>query len=305
MTWFLYALIGPILWSLVNVADGFLVNENKKGDHPVGSLVIFSSLIGIFASITILFFTNGLFVISLSDKFILLSTGLVNIGWIILYLYALNEDEVSAIVPWFLTIPVFGYILSYFMLGETLTSREIFGGLIILFGAGILVFKTDENQKIKIKLKTVMYMLPSCILAALWSVLFKFVATDAGFWISSFWEYLGLGIAGVLLFLLVKKYRVGFLSMIKTGGKKIMSVNIISEVATIFGNLATNFAILLAPVVLIQLVSTFQPIFVFIMGIVGTLFFPKIINENISKRNILHKTIAIIVMIVGSIIILR
>ncbi len=46
--WVLYSSISVILWSLVNIADSYLVEKNKKIGHPIGALVIFSSIYLIF-----------------------------------------------------------------------------------------------------------------------------------------------------------------------------------------------------------------------------------------------------------------
>jgi hypothetical protein len=89
--------------------------------------------------------------------------------------------------------------------------------------------------------------------------------------------------------------------MTTAGGKKILFVNIVSELMSITGNLLTNFALLLAPVTMVFLVSTFQPGIVLILTILGTKFLPHIIKENISRRALIPKIIAIGIMILGSV----
>lgn len=300
MEWFLYAIGAPFLWAIVNIADKFLVEDNKDTDSPIGSLVLFSALAGVIVMVITPFFTNDIFSLDLNDRIILLVTGVINILWIILYLYALDADEVSSVAPWFLTIPVFAYILGFFILGETITDIQIFGGLMILIGNMIFALDFRERGKYKIKWRTIYLMIPACILAALWGVLFKFVAQDAGFWEASFWEYAGLFLSGLFIFIFIKTYRNGFLHMLKNGGKKILTINFISESLTIVGNLLTNFALLLAPVTLIYLVSTFQPVFVLIFAVIVTIFFPKIFKEDISKETLVPKILALVIMVVGS-----
>ena len=43
MTWFLIALIGPILWAGVNHVDKYLLSDKFKGSN-VGALMLFSTL---------------------------------------------------------------------------------------------------------------------------------------------------------------------------------------------------------------------------------------------------------------------
>ena len=301
MSWFLIALGAPFLWAIVNIADDYLVSKysQKEKERSSGGLVIFSSLIGLVVAFFILIFTNGIWSLSVLDKFLLFLTGGLTIVWIILYLYALEIEDISAIVPWFLIVPIFGYFLGYIFLGETLTKYQIIGTIIVLVGA--LLNSIDfSGEKRKLKKKPVLYMILACIAIAVSGVIFKFVTLEGSFWASSFWVDLGLGIFGLIIYRFGPKYRIEVQYMRKIGGIKILSLNIISELMSIVGNLMTNFALLLAPVTMIYLVSSFQPAIVLILTILGTKFLPHIITENISRRVLIPKIIAITIMIIGS-----
>jgi len=304
MTWFFIALGAPFLWAIVNIADDYLVSRysQKDKERSSGGLVLFSSLIGIFIAFFILLFTKGIFNISILDKVLLFTTGGLTIIWIIFYLYSLEIEDISVIVPWFLVAPIFGYVLGYIILGETLTLFQIIGSMIILTGS-VLISIDFRGEKRIFKKKMVLYMVLACLAIAISGIIFKFVTIGTGgnFWVSSFWEYFGLGIFGLLIYGFVPKYRDEFHFMNKTGGKKIFLVNIVSELMSVSGNLLTNFALLLAPVAMVFLVSSFQPAIVLLLTIIGTKFFPHIIKEDISRRVLIPKIIAIVVMIIGSI----
>lgn len=300
MNWFLIALGAPILWATVNVVDKYLVDKYSKGHHGSGGLVLYSSLVGIFVAGGIAVFANNIFDISLADKFLLLLAGGLSIIWIILYLFTLEIEDISVVVPWFLTVPIFGYIFGYIFLGETLTIYQIIGFIIVLLG--VLIISIDfVGERRKIKIKPAFYMICSSIIVAIIGVIFKFVTIEGNFWVSSFWEYIGLGIAGIFIFIFVPKYRKDFISMNKSGGKKIFTLNIVSELVSVVGNFLTNFAFLLAPVAMVYLVESFQPVVLLFLTILGTKFFPKIISENISRKVLIPKTLAIILMTIGSV----
>ena len=303
MNWFLIALSAPFLWSIVNIFDNYLVANfsTKERERSSGGLVLFSSLVGIIIAFLIYLTNSNLFEIPLIDKILLFITGILTIVWIIFYLFALEIEEVSNVVPWFLTVPIFGYILGYFFLGETLTNKELLGSLIILIGVALVSIDWQKGNR-KLKHKPVLYMSIACFLVAISGVVFKYVTVDNDFWISSFWEYLGLGITGLMIYLFVPKYRNEFHFMNKEGGKKIFLLNTFSEFLTIAGNLLTNYALLLAPVTLVYLVGSFQPAIVLILAILGTKFLPKLIKEDISKENLKIKLLSIILMLIGSLL---
>jgi len=301
MQWFFIALGAPFLWAIVNISDQYLVEKYSTGKRGSGGLVLFSSLIGIFVAAIIGILTSGLFSIPTLDKVLLILTGGITIAWIILYLFTLEIEDVSSVVPWFLTIPIFGYVLGYIFLHETLSIQQIIGSIVVLFGV-FLISVDFSGQKRKIKLKPALYMTVACILIAICGVIFKYVTIGNNFWVSSFWEYVGLGGFGILLYLFVPKYREEFMLMNRQGGKKIITLNTVSELLTIAGNLLTNFAILLAPVALVYMVSSFQPAIVLFLTLFATKFFPHIAKENLKERVLLPKTIAIVIMIVGSVI---
>jgi len=303
MHWFFIALGAPFLWALVNIADNYLVARfsRKEEERSSGGLVIFSSLIGIFIAFAIFLSVPDVFNISNSNKLLLLLAGALTVVWIILYLYALEIEEISTIVPWFLATPVFGYVLGYIFLRETLTVYQIMGSVIILFGL-ILLSLDFSGEKKKVKKKFVFYMLSVCLLVAISGIIFKYVTVEGNFWVSSFWEYLGLGIAGLLIYSFAPKHRAEFMHMNKTGGHKIFFVNIASELMTISGNLLTNFALLLAPVTMVYLVGSFQPAIVLFLTLLATKFFPHIVKENLTRHVLAPKIIAIIIMTLGSVI---
>jgi len=302
MTWFLIALIGPILWAVVNHIDKYLLSDRFRGSN-VGALMLFSTLL-CFVIIPILYFINSdIFNPSVLEIFILIVVGILTGLAIMPYMYALDQDETTVVVPLFQLIPIWGYFLAFVLLGETLNWIQMVGCIFIIFGSIIITLEEDSDEKIKFKKRTIWLMLLSTVLMAVYETLFKFVAIDAGFVISTFWEQVGLFLFGIVLFVFFKNYRTSFVYLLKTQGKKILSLNLGSETASLIGNLATNFALILAPVALVLTVNGFQPLFVFIIGVLLAWLFPKICQEKLSKKHLIQKMISILVIITGSVLI--
>ena len=129
-------------------------------------------------------------------------------------------------------------------------------------------------------------MLGSSALYAINGILFKFVAeTQQRFWPSLFWDFSGKVVFGVLIFLAIKSYRRQFLSVLKDNRLSILSLNALNEILGVVGEGALVFAVLLAPVALVQVVSGFQPAFVFLYGVILTLFFPVTATNTAISRS--------------------
>ncbi len=310
MTWFFVALLTPILFAAVVHLDKYLIArfKNEGKEKSVGSLILYSSLFGLVISAFILpIFGSKLFLIPLVDIGILFLTGFSGIIAVILYLYAMEKDEASIVAPLFQIVPIFGLIFEYLILGIVPSILQIIGSLVIVLAGVILASELEEFRIKKIKAGLLLLMIGSSMLFSLTAILFKFVTTETGgnFWISSFWEYLSWGIVGIILFIFIKTYREDFLLSLKKDGKILFSMNIGGELLNTIANSAKNFAALSVPVVLVYSIEALQPVFIFLFGILITIFLPKISTENISKRALVQKGLPILFMILGTILILN
>ena len=136
---------------------------------------------------------------------------------------------------------------------------------------------------------------------ALNDVLFKkFTIYQGSFITSLFWQHIGIFIVGLSFFLFLKNFREDFFSLIKNNRAKIFILNGFSEFFYALGGLLSNLATLFAPVVLVLVVNTYQTVFTFIIGISLTLLLPNIITEKISKRHLIQRISAIVIILLGS-----
>jgi hypothetical protein len=120
------------------------------------------------------------------------------------------------------------------------------------------------------------------------------------FWVSIFWQYVGLTIFGILVLIFSKKFKRDFITMITSPRLEILSLNITSEILYMIGGLANNFAFLIAPVALVLVVNGYQSFFVIVFAVLLTIFFPKFGSEKISRKHFFHKLVSIIIILIGS-----
>jgi drug/metabolite transporter (DMT)-like permease len=262
-------------------------------------LILFSALFAVFA-LPVILIINPQVLTSVTplQAIILMVNGVFLTLAIILYLYALDTDETSFVAPFFQLIPVFGFVIGYFFLGEVLSSNQIIGGILILLG-GLLLSLELTTGKSKFKKKLALLMIGTSFFYAINAVIFKSIAVDQGFTNSLFWDMLGKFIFGVILFFAVKSYRQQFIQLLKSSGTAVVGLNVFNEILSLIGEFALVFAVLMAPVALVQSVGGLQPAFVLIIGIFLTLFFPKIAQESLQKKLLIQKIIGIVIITIG------
>lgn len=303
MTWFFFTLIAPFFYALTNHIDKVLLEKYFK-KHGVGTLMLFSSLLSALALPLLFWADPQALSVSHYHIFILVCVAVCNVIVLWCYFLALKDDEASIVIVFYQLVPVFGYLLGFFILNETLTSLQLTAMAIIILGTTIISFEIDSDNNFKLRGQTIGYMLTASFFWALGSVIFKAVALEENVWRSLFWEHVVLTCIGIGLFVSVGAYRKNFIIAIKKNSVAITSFNILNEVLYMAGNAIFAYAYLLAPISIILLLNSFQPIFVLAVGIILTIFFPKITVEKIKAKHLWQKFIAICITGVGTYLLL-
>jgi drug/metabolite transporter (DMT)-like permease len=297
MNWFFIALCAPFLLACANHNDKFLLSRYLK-EKNIGSIVIFSSLFSGVAIPIVLFIQPDAYDVSLFQGSALVATGMLSVFAAVCYLHALDIDEASFVTPFYQTVPIFAYVLGYFILGETITLAQGLGSSVIIVGALALSLEFGRRG-IRFKRNVVALMLAASFLSAINGVIFKLIAADKGFWVSLFWGFVGQVTAGLTFLVCIPSYRRDFLGLFKQ--QKVAAVGLIALSRTLVSvsEAVTLYATLLAPVALVLVVNSFQPLFVFMLGIVLTLFLPHVARESLDRRKMLQKGVGIGLMLVG------
>lgn len=293
------AFISPLIWAISNFIDKFLISRYFKSN--VGALVLYSSLIGLPVAFLIAIFKPEVLSINLTTAIFIILNSFLLIIYLLPYFKALSKADASAVSPIFQMIPVISYFLAYFVLGESLSGTQMIGSLLIISGA-IGISLRFEKKNFHFKKDVFFLQLLASLLCALNLLFFKFFVIKLDFWTVSFWQYTGYVIMGLLIIAFVKSYRNGFFQSFKENKIPIVGLNVVNEVINIIAMIIFTSAILLAPLVLVEVVAGVQSLFVFLIGIGLSIFFPNLIKEDLDKRTILPKILFIILMFVGLII---
>ena len=295
MNWIFLSLLAPLFWASSNFVDKYILGKYTKG---IFDFVFFSTITSwlFFAVIFLFIGTPELSVYSL----IPIATGMILIYSYGFYGKALEQGDTSSLVILFKLIPVVTVILAFAFLGQTLSSNELVGFVIVLAGATIISFEKTKGIFIK-----GFGMILIAIL--MWSVMTLFI--DYGLTKMSFWDYFmldnfGSALAGLTMFI-IPSIRRQVIEGIKTAqlGKYIwFSWN---NVLDFFGQMSIKKALAIAPSAgLVTVVMQVQSFYAIIIGVLLTLLIPNIIKEDISTNTLVKKIVGAVIMFLGVYILL-
>src|ERR1700728_48314 len=204
MSWLLFAFSGPVLWAISTHLDKYLVEQYFKHSDVV-LLLLFTAFVGVVFLPVIAFFEPTVTVLPAGGAALVILSGVLYMGAQLFYLRALQSEEASVVAPFFQTSPLFGYVLAYFVLGETLSLLQLVGGGMIVAGTLVVSVRFGGNVRFfKARLAALML---GCGLAMAVSVLiFKVYALRLDFWATTFWLFVGEAVVGGAL-LMIASYR--------------------------------------------------------------------------------------------------
>ena len=303
MAWLWLTLGAQWLFSVGAHVDKYLLSKYFK-DAPPGSLILFSALFGVVMLPVFAAIRPAVLSISASHVLVLLAGGFLNITGVVLSLYAMQEDEASVVAPLFQMVPVFNYALAWIVLKETLSATQVGAALLVMAGA-VAVSLDLSRPKIGIKRSVLVRMAAASFLLAVNAVLFKSVAVTEDFWISTFWSYASLAVAGVVLFATAAPWRAQFLTTLRVNRAPVIGLNVFNELLAVVGYVMITYATLLVPVAMVSVLSGFQPLMVFLIGVFLTLVAPRLGREDLSRRTVVQKLVAMAAMLVGTWLLVR
>ncbi len=298
--WLVFAFSGPILWAASTHIDKYLVDRFfRNSDTAV--LMVFTALIGALMLPFIFYWQPHVLAIPLTAIAVMTVSGVLYMGAMLFYLRAIQTEEASTVAPFFQVSTLFTFALAWLLLGETLGWVQIGGGVLIVAGAALL--SLDSSLRFRgFKPRFAALMIGCGLVMALASVIFKYFAVRDAFWVTTFWTYAGGALFGAAI-LAVPHYRRQFRELFRKSPGAVMAINGANELINLGGSLGVRFAYLSAPVALVSAISSTTTLFVFAFGIVLTVFFPALGRENLSRRNLLQKGAAAVLVAIGVVLI--
>jgi uncharacterized membrane protein len=298
VSWLFFAFSGPVLWAISTHIDKYLV-ERYFQRSSIAVLLVFTALMGLLF-LPVIRLLRPIAIPPVADLLAIGAAGILYMGAMFFYLQALRSEEASVIAVFFQATPVFAYGLGYLALGESPSLRQISGGLLIIAAVAALSYG-PRRSAVLFKSRTSLLMLACAMCSAVSSVAFKAFAIHDEFWTTTFWTYAGEAAVGAVI-LSIGRYRGEFLTVLRGSPASLLSLNGINEAINLIGGVTARYALLLAPLALVQAITSTTALFVFAFGVALSAFSPALVKEDLSLRSLLPKGACVALATVGAII---
>ena len=302
MSWVVFAFSGPVLWAVSVHLDKYLVERFFKQSN-VAVLLLFTAFVGVLLLPFIWFYRPSVTAPGIGSIALIVLSGILYMSAMLLYLRALQGEEASVVAPYFQAGPLFGYVLAYLVLGETLSGWQLTGGAMILIGAMIVSIRFGQGIRL-FKARLAALMLTCGFATALSSLIFKIFAIEIEFWTTTFWMFVGEAIFGAAL-LLIPAYRQQFMAMLRVNTAALLSINGLNELINLAGGLGNRYALMFAPLSVVQAIGSTTTLFVFAFGVVLSMCCPGLGREDLSGRELAQKGIAAALVATGVTLVTR
>ena len=127
---------------------------------------------------------------------------------------------------------------------------------------------------------------------------------QVAFWTTTFWMFVGEAIFGLTL-LCVASYRRQLVDLFRANAAALMGINGSNELINLGGGLGSRYALMFAPLSIVQAISSTTTLFVFAFGVLLSLLFPRLSGETLSRRDLLQKGTAAVLVALGVALITR
>lgn len=291
MFWILFAVLANLFWGLVNVGDKYVI-VNKISD-PIVYMVWLTLynvfLLGILPFVDFSVPPTGLL------AWLALAAALF-FGGSLLYARAVAREDITRLNVWWGLIPVFTLLLSWILLEERLSDGQLFAFVLLI--AGLVSASLHVSGRLFRVSRALWLIVGACLLYAGYAVILRFVTQSVSPATAFLWISFFSTIFALLLFL-QKKFRTVFfapenkLHLALAGG--LFLIALFDNIAMVFNIWAYS----LGPAALVAATGGFQAIFVFILVIFITLKNPRLLREELDRRNLTLKIIALILMVAG------
>ncbi len=293
MAWLLFAVMYPFLYALVNVLDKFLLEKRIKNYYSYGVIVGFIGLTTAFI-VWMLIGMPKVWPFSVWAVAFLAGVAYGVSLFIYYHLFSYEKSEATRIVGIVYIFPAFVAVISRIFLGEQLTLIKYLAIMIAIVGAVLLGI---EKTKKRFKLTHAFWlMILGAFVLAIVDVSNKYVVENIPYWET--FVLLSIFTSSVLITPIAsKQVRRNLATTTKS-----LPIILLAQSCSIGAALAFLAAAARTQIAIVSAMGTLQPVFVFAIVLLSSIFAPRLLKEVITPGVIAYKLLGIACVVTGAIV---
>jgi len=206
------------------------------------------------------------------------------------------KEEASRVISITRISPIFVLTLSFIFLNEVLSFQKYLGGLFLVSSAVLISYRRIK-KKFYLSKGIILILIYSLGLAVT-SIVAKYNLGNTDYLSFYFWNLVG-NILGCVPLMLIPFIRKNLIDSIPKIDKKTWLTVISASIFSWLGYVFYFTALSIGFVSLISAVFSVQPLIVLILTLILTIHRPEILKEEISRKSLLFKSLAVILIIIG------
>jgi uncharacterized membrane protein len=293
LTWLIVIIVAYILFGLSSLGDKLILTGPPKPNSYTFYVGAASILMVVFIPFINFGLPPGKLVFWIVVEAIVYLLGLYTM------FSALKKFEVSRVITTIgATQPLFIFALTWLFWGpQSMSGKVILAFILLVFGDCLISF--ESGSKINSN------YLKTTILASLFFsldyIFSKIIFLEQPFLQGFIWMRI-FAFFFVLLLLLSKNNRNDIFRKNNFLNKKTARILVFSQTSGAAANALQGFAISLAPIALLPIVNSLkgiQYVFLFLMTLFVSVFFPRVLREKITQKIVIRKAISMVLIVAG------
>ena len=292
MDWLFLSLAGAAALAVTGVIDKFILGKYVRDPLTyLAALVVMQQLL----IVAIPAYLGWGFVYP-QTLYALVAGGCQAVLWAA-YLLALQVEEASRVAALVYVFPIFVFLGAFLFLGETLAANDYVGGALLVCSALLISYRPAQGGAPAVLSPALRYMAIFWVFTAAYALAAKYLLAFMNEWHLILWSSLG-SLLAVLPLLGREQVRKEFAAYFRSG-PFLLSALLAEEIFDFLGRGAFIFAYAAGSVALVSSVAALQPFITLIYVILLGLFVPGILPEELDRKTITLKTVAILLIVVG------
>jgi len=294
--WFLYALASVVFFGFTTIVDKLMLQKRLSS---FSYFVSFAPPALVFSICVLFFLPTNVFSIPSGIAFV---AGLISAAGYFFYVVSIRKEEASRIAALTSLAPAFVAVLAVFLVDEIFSAKSYMGITLMILGSVLISYKRNHVKK----------MIPISLIVILTAANFSYGLDQTLSKISlnqiSFWSFLMMFMFGkfVVAFpgLAIPSVRRKFSSEVKKLGRNLALTLASGSVMWNLGIIFFFYAASLGPITIVSTTGLISPLFTLFFAILITKYLPKVLEEEIDRKTVALKLVAIVLIVFGTYLII-